>query len=171
MQRITPNLEDTSMQMTEVKNTLSVLNRIMEVELAGVVRYTHFSLMIYGNNRLPMVEKIKGNTQENIFHAHKAWEFVSLLGNQISLSIGKLLETQKHDIADILRVSLDHEKAAVKDYYELLKLSEGGASVLLEEYAKEMIASEELHLDEMNELLGHSSNIEAFQPYIGTGHE
>ncbi|HLU69943.1 MAG TPA: bacterioferritin, partial [Fibrobacteria bacterium] len=27
------------------------LNKILELELAGVVRYTHYSLMVYGYNR------------------------------------------------------------------------------------------------------------------------
>ena len=29
------------------------LNHIMELELAGVVRYSHYALMIYGYNRIP----------------------------------------------------------------------------------------------------------------------
>ena len=32
-----------------------ILNEIMEYELAGVVRYTHYSLMITGPYRLPIV--------------------------------------------------------------------------------------------------------------------
>ena len=33
-----------------------ILNEIMEYELAGVVRYTHSSLMVSGPNRIPIVE-------------------------------------------------------------------------------------------------------------------
>jgi len=68
------------------------------------------------------------------------------------LKIGALLETEKHDIGDILRESLEHEKAALTAYYDLLKIAEGN-SVLLEEYAREMIVQEELHLDEVNKML------------------
>jgi bacterioferritin len=32
---------------------VKLLNQIMEAELAGVVRYTHYSLMIFGHNRIP----------------------------------------------------------------------------------------------------------------------
>lgn len=35
--------------------TIDILNTIMEFELAGVVRYTHYSLMVTGPNRLPIV--------------------------------------------------------------------------------------------------------------------
>lgn len=48
-----------------------------------------------------------------------------------------------------MRESLEHEKAAIVSYYEILKLTEG-KSVLLEEFAHEMIVGEELHLDEVN---------------------
>ena len=134
----------------------------MELELAGVVRYTHYSLMVYGYNRIPIVDWLKGNASEGLAHAHKAGELVTLLGGHPSLKIGPLLETEKHDIGDILRESLDHEQQSLASYYELLKVSEG-KSVLLEEYAREMIMLEELHLDEVNKMLRKPGDIQPFQ--------
>lgn len=131
---------------------VDALNRIMEIELAGVVRYTHYSLMVFGYNRIPIVSWLKGNAAEGLAHAQKAGELVTLLGGHPSLKIGSLLETEKHDIGDILRESLAHEKSALAAYYDLLKLAEG-KSVLIEEYAREMIMLEELHLDEVNKML------------------
>ena len=78
------------------------------------------------------------------------------------MKIGTLLETEKHDVGDILQESLEHEKAAVASYYELLKVSEG-KSVLLEEYAREMIVGEELHLDEVNKMLRKSGDVQPFR--------
>jgi bacterioferritin len=144
------------------KKAVVILNRIMELELAGVVRYTHYSLMVYGYNRLPIVSWLKGNAEESLTHAHKAGELVTLMGGHPSLKIGPLLETEKHDIGDILRESLDHETAAVKAYNDLLKVSEG-KSVLLEEYAREMIVGEELHLDEVNKMLRKPGEIGTFR--------
>lgn len=143
------------------KKAVVILNRIMELELAGVVRYTHYSLMVYGYNRLPIVSWLKGNAEESLAHAHKAGELVTLMGGHPSLKIGPLLETEKHDIGDILRESLEHETAAVKAYNDLLKVSEG-RSVLLEEYAREMIVGEELHLDEVNKMLRKPGEIARF---------
>lgn len=143
------------------KKAVVILNRIMELELAGVVRYTHYSLMVYGYNRLPIVSWLKGNAEESLTHAHKAGELVTLMGGHPSLKIGPLLETEKHDIGDILRESLDHETAAVKAYNDLLKVSEG-KSVLLEEYAREMIVGEELHLDEVNKMLRKPGEVGRF---------
>lgn len=151
------------MDSNKTKSAIDALNRIMELELAGVVRYTHYSLMVYGYNRIPIVSWLKGNAEEGLTHAHKAGELVTLLGGHPSLKIGALLETEKHDIGDILRESLGHEKAALSAYYDLLKVAEGD-SVLLEEYAREMIVQEELHLDEVNKMLRKPGEI---QPFIG----
>lgn len=148
----------------DIKNAIDVLNKIMEIELAGVVRYTHYSLMIYGYNRIPIVSWMKSNAQEGLNHAHKAGEMVTLLGGHPSLKIGALLETQKHDIGDILRESLEHENSALEAYYELLKISESGNSVHLEEFARQLIVEEELHLDEVNKMLRKPGDVEAFKP-------
>ena len=134
----------------------------MELELAGVVKYTHYSLMVYGYNRIPIVSWLKGNADESLAHAHKAGELVTLLGGHPSLKIGQLLETEQHDIGDILRESLAHEKVALAAYYDLLKIAEG-QSVLLEEYAREMIVQEELHLDEVNKMLRRPGETHAFK--------
>jgi len=144
------------------KKAIELLNKILETELAGVVKYTHYSLMIYGYGRIPIVGWMKGNADEGLTHAHKAGELVTLMGGHPSLKIGSLLETHKHDIGDILRESLEHEKAALSLYYELLKVAEGGVSVLLEEYARDMIVTEELHLDEVNKMLRNPGDIEPF---------
>lgn len=144
------------------KRAVVILNRIMELELAGVVRYTHYSLMVYGYNRIPIVSWLKANATESLVHAHRAGELATLMGGHPSLKIGPLLETEKHDIGDILRESLEHENASIKAYKDLLKATEG-KSVLLEEFAREMIVGEELHLDEVNKMLRKPGEIAPFR--------
>jgi len=126
------------------KRAVVILNRIMELELAGVVRYTHYSLMVYGYNRIPIVSWLKGNADESLAHAYRAGELVTLMGGHPSLKIGPLLETEKHDIGDLLKAS-------------------EGKSVLLEEFAREMIVGEELHLDEVNKMLRKPGEIAPFR--------
>lgn len=146
---------------TEKTGAIETLNRIMELELAGVVRYTHYSLMVFGYNRIPIVSWLKGNADESMAHAHKAGEFVTMMGGHPSLKIGPLLETHKHDIGDILRESLEQETTTLEAYYDLLKVVEG-RSVALEEYAREMILLEETHLDEVNKMLRKPGEITPF---------
>jgi bacterioferritin len=131
---------------------LKILNKILEAELAGVVRYMHYSLMIYGHNRIPIVSWLRSQATESMAHAQEAGELITHFGGHPSLGIGSLLESHKHDIGDILRESLDHEKATLLHYHELLQLSEG-KSVLLEEYARKLIAAEEMHLGDVDKML------------------
>src|SRR6478752_3341195 len=149
------------MEATDNNAAIEILNRILELELAGVVRYTHYSLMIFGYNRIPIVSWLKGNADESLAHAYKAGELVTWLGGHPSLKIGALLETHKHDIGDILRESLEQERSTLDAYYELLSLAEG-KNVALEEYAREMIMLEEQHQDEINKMLRKPGDLDPF---------
>ncbi|MFA6163361.1 MAG: ferritin-like domain-containing protein [Methylobacter sp.] len=131
---------------------VKVLNKILETELAGVVRYTHYALMVYGYNRIPIVSWMRGQATESLSHANEAGELITHLDGHPSLGIGSLLETHRHDIGDILRESLDHEALALSAYNELLKLV-NGRHVMLEEYARRMIAQEEMHLGDVRKML------------------
>lgn len=131
---------------------VSVLNRILEIELAGVVRYTHYSFMVFGYSRIPIVSWLRSQATESMRHAEEAGELITHLDEHPSLGIGELLETYKHDIGDILRESLEHERTAVALYRELLDLTTD-RSVLLEEYARRMVAEEEMHVGEVIKML------------------
>ncbi|MDO8347741.1 MAG: ferritin-like domain-containing protein [Rugosibacter sp.] len=140
---------------------LKILNRIMELELAGVVRYTHYALMIYGYNRIPIVDWLQKQGDESLLHARRAGDLVTWLGGHPSLGIGPLLESHKHDIGDILRESLAHEVETLKVYEELLALAKD-QDVRLEEYARELISEELAHLDEVDKMLRKPGQTEAF---------
>jgi len=144
------------------KKIISTLNHIMELELAGVVRYTHYALMIYGYNRIPIVDWMQKNADESLLHARQAGELVTWLGGHPSLAIGPLLETHQHDIGDIMRESLIHESEALKAYYTLLALVKD-KDIRLEEYARTMIAEEITHADEVNKMLRKAGQTEPYK--------
>lgn len=131
---------------------VETLNAILETELAGVVRYTHYSLMIFGHARIPITKWFRDEANESLAHAVQAGEYVTSFGGHPSLKIGKLLETHQHDINDILLESIQHEKEGVARYRELLALVEG-KDIRLEEYARTMIQTEEDHLSEIEKML------------------
>ena len=131
---------------------VATLNRILELELAGVVRYTHYSLMVYGFNRIPIVAWLRDQATEALAHAQAAGEWVTTLGEHPSLAVGPLLETSKHNIAQILHESLDNEREGLALYHKLLDLTRD-KNVALEEYARDMISAEEQHLAEVEKML------------------
>ena len=140
---------------------VKLLNQIMEAELAGVVRYTHYALMVFGHNRIPIVSWLRNEASTCLTHANEAGELVTHFGEHPSLKIGSLLETHKHGINDILVESLEAEKVGLTLYKQLLDMVVD-RSVLLEEYARRMISEEELHIGEVNKMLRKPGEIEQF---------
>ncbi|MCU1228883.1 MAG: Ferritin Dps family protein [Acidobacteria bacterium] len=142
------------------QKVVEALNRILEAELAGAVRYTHYSLMIFGYNRIPIVSWLREQANESMAHATQAGEIVTALGEHPSLGIGPLLETHKHDVGDILREALENERTGIRMYKELLELV-AGKSVWLEEYARQMIHQEEMHAFEVDKMLRRPGDIKS----------
>jgi bacterioferritin len=132
--------------------TIDLLNTILEFELAGVVRYTHYSLMVTGPNRIPIVQFFRQQAAESLTHAQQAGEIVTGLDGHPSQKIAPIEETYKHSVRDILAESLNHENRALELYKQLLHVVEG-ASVYLEEYARGQIGQEELHSLELRKML------------------
>ncbi len=143
------------------KSTITLLNKILELELAGVVRYTHYSLMVFGYNRIPIVSWMGEQADESLGHAREAGELITHLGGHPSLSIGPLLETENHEIGAILHESLAHERLALETYKELFALVKG-KSVLMAEYARRMITEEEMHQGEVDKMLRTPGEIAMF---------
>ena len=141
------------------KKVIAQLNRILECELAGVVRYTHYSMMIFGYSRIPIVAWFQAEATESLAHAQQAGEMVTRLGGHPSLAIGPLLETHEHDIGQILRETLQAEHVALGLYNDLLGLV-AGKNVALEEYARTLIEAEEEHIDEIDKMLRKPGEVE-----------
>lgn len=140
------------MKDLDLNATTNLLNSIMEFELAGVVRYTHYSLMVTGPNRIPIVAFFKAQASESLVHAQQVGEILTGLEGHPSQRISPIEETYQHTVRDILEESLNHEKKALELYKKLLDTVQD-ASVYLEEFARTMIGQEELHNIEIKKML------------------
>lgn len=149
------------MSAIDKDKVITVLNRILEAELAGVVRYTHYSFLVFGFGRIPMVSWLREQASESLLHAQQAGEWITTLGAYPSLRIGSLLDSHKHDIGAILRESLEAEGDALTLYRELLALVED-RSVALEEFARQMILAEEGHAAQVDKMLRKPGELSAF---------
>jgi bacterioferritin len=150
------------MNDTTRTKAVEILNKILEMELAGTIHYTHYSFMVFGYNRIPIVSWLEKQATESMTHARAAGELVTQLGAHPSLAIGPLLETHKHDIGDILRESLTHEKKTLVEYERLLELVQS-EDVMLEEFAREHIYLERLHIGEVDKMLRKPGDIESVE--------
>ena len=151
------------MAALDKEKIVGLLNSILEQELAGVIRYTHYSFLVFGHNRIPIVSWLRDQAVESLTHAQQAGEMITLLGAYPSLKIGPLLDSHKHDVGAILRESLETEDKALTLYRELLRCAEG-RSVVLEEYVRQMVYAEELHAGEVDKMLRTSGEVASFQP-------
>ena len=149
------------MKQLETEKVVAILNRLLEAELAGVVRYTHYSFMVFGFGRIPIVSWLRTQADESLVHAQQVGEWITTLGAYPSLEIGALLDSHQTDIGAMLRESLDSERRALGVYRELLD-AVADASVALEEFARQMIHAEELHTGEVDKMLRNPGDIASF---------
>ncbi|NEP00723.1 MAG: bacterioferritin [Symploca sp. SIO2E9] len=136
----------------DLNETTKQLNIIMQFELAGVVRYTHYSLMVTGPYRIPIVDFFKQQASESLLHAQEAGEIIVGLEGHPTQMVAPIDETNKHSVKDLLEESFNHETKALTMYKELLATVEN-ASIYLEEFARTKIGQEELHTLEIKKML------------------
>ena len=150
--RLVPHREREDRMDLAIDETIDTLNEILELELAGAVRYTQYSLMVFGHARIPITEWMRQQAAEGLLHATMAGEEVTTLGGKVSLGIGELVGTHHGAVDEMMEEMLVHERRGITLYTRLLELVEG-RSVSLEEYAREMIRNEELHVAEIDKML------------------
>jgi bacterioferritin len=131
---------------------IEVLNQIVELELAGAVRFTQYSLMVFGHARIPIQDWMREQAQQSLTHGIQAGEEVTSLGGQVSLGIGELVGTHHASVDEMLQEMIIQERHGIALYRRLLELTEG-CHVSLEEMARQMIRSEELDLAEIEKML------------------
>ena len=134
------------------EEAIKTLNEIVELELAGAVRYTQYSLMVFGHARIPIIGWMRQQAAEALMHATLAGEEVTTLGGRVSLEIGELVGTHHDALDDMMQEMLLHERQGITMYQRLLALVEG-RHVSLEEFAREMLRNEAVHVSEIDKML------------------
>ena len=140
------------MKELDTNKVCGILNEIIELEMAGVVRYAHSSLMVTGPNRIPIVQFLQEQATESLQHALQAGEYITGFDGHPSQRISEIEENHNHSVEQILTESLEHEMKAVEKYKELLD-EVADASIMLEEYARGQIGMEEQHALEIRKML------------------
>jgi len=133
------------------EKAVKVLNEIFAIEMTGVIRYTHYSLIVVGYNRIPIVKWMQSQAQESLDHATQAGEMITTYEEHPTLLINNIVTANTHSIPEIFTESLTHEKLALEKYYELLEITTNKC-IILEEYAKRLIVEEENHIIEVEKM-------------------
>ena len=137
--------------MSNSKELLPLLDKILEAELSGVVRYLHYSFMIFGPNRIPITKWFRDHATEGFAHATLIGEKITALGGHPSIKVKPVPETNNHNIMDILKEALEYEKEALGYYHDLL--AKVGDDVAMEEMVRKQIADETAHTEEIEKMI------------------
>jgi bacterioferritin len=148
---------ETKFDKTDV---LKRLDQILEAELSGVVRYLHYSFMIFGPNRIPITKWFRDQATEGFDHAVAIGEKITALGGHASVKVKPVPETNQHNVLAMLKESLEYEHESLKLYYELLPIVE--KDVAFDELVRSLIKSETAHVEEVEKMIRSSSGSDRF---------
>lgn len=140
----------------DVDAAVRQLGKILEMELATVVYYTHYAFMIYGHARIPIRSWFNEQATESLVHAQEAGDLIVHLGHRPQMGIASLPTTHHNTIDEILTEAVEREEDGVQLYRDLLALIKDKSTVL-EEYATRMVSVEAMHVSEMNLMLQRSA--------------
>ncbi|MCT7974989.1 ferritin-like domain-containing protein [Laspinema olomoucense] len=140
------------MKELNLKKTIELLNSIMEFELAGMVRYTHYSLMVTGPNRIPIVTFFQAQATDSLNSAQQVGEIITGLEGHPSLRISKMEESYTHSVRKSVEESINHEKKGLERYRDLLDIVQN-SSIYLEKFTRKMVASTEINIIELRKML------------------
>jgi len=127
---------------------MECLEQIFQAEMAGIVRYLHYSFMIMGHNRIPIQKWFRDQAQESMDHATLIGEKITSLGGHPPVISARVEETHVHSVD---QESLGFEGNTLKLYQRLVKLA--GDDIALEEMARSFVRIETEHLDEVLKML------------------
>ena len=159
----TLNRENAQLAVKDKKAVADALNRILQMELAGTVLYTHYALVVCGNDCLPFIKWLEGQADESLRHAKTAGSLLTQLGAHPSLGIAHVSEIEHEDTNSILRASLAFEKTALSHYVTLLEMVQGDTNAMLEEYARQHVYLEMQHIGEIEKMLRRPGDLKKYE--------
>jgi bacterioferritin len=139
------------MQELDHNKAVDLLNAIISFELAGVVRYTYYSLIAIDSKQTNLVNFFQEQASESLTHAQKVGEILTSLSGQSNLIFASI-DIEKQPMKELLAASWQHETKALELYNQLLEIV-SGKNVYIEEFVRNMIAEEGGHSLELKNML------------------
>ena len=70
------------MKPKHARQAVDILNHILEMELAGTIHYTHYSFMVFGYGRIPIVKWLEEHCKSvactpQVLAEHEHWRQMS----------------------------------------------------------------------------------------------
>lgn len=133
------------------QKVIKKLNELMNFELLGVMKYTHYSFSVFGQRRLAVIGFLHEQANESLMHATKIGEKITALGGKPVVETNTRISKSFKTIEDILSDSLDHEREALEAYKRLLKDVED--DVVMDGFVRDFVVEESSHQEEVEKML------------------
>jgi bacterioferritin len=151
-----PQIEEASMPIEapmaiDSKAVVAQLNKLLEMELSGVTRYLHYSFMVFGANRIPIVAWFRDQVNEGVAHSVLVGEKITAYNGEPSVAVRPVPTTRHQSLRAMLEESSVFERESLAEYVNLLGMAED--DIALEEFARAQILAETTHLEEVDKML------------------
>lgn len=131
---------------------IQALNKDLEKEMAGIVRYLHHSFIVFGPNRGPLVQMFRQQATESMTHAIQLGEKITALGGHPTVSVAQVFEPGHQTVEDMIEEDLKAEKDQLKLYSDQLK-EFGDDNLPMKLMLENIIVTEQTHVEEMEKYL------------------
>lgn len=138
------------------KKLVEELNKDLEKEMAGIVRYLHHSFIVFGPHRGPLVQMFRNQAQEAVNHAIQLGEKITALGGHPTVKVEQVFEPGYQTIEDMLAEDLEAEKKQLELYTKQLR-DLGDDNLPLKLMLEQIIVSEQNHVEEIEKYLRTSN--------------
>jgi bacterioferritin len=131
-----------------------ILDEVFQEEMAGIIRYLHYSFMVMGHNRIPIQKWFRDQAQESMNHAILIGEKITSYGGHPTLKAAEVPETHSHLLDKLLEECIAFETRGLNLYKKLAE--KAGDDLALEELARQLVREETEHLDEIEKMMRKS---------------
>jgi len=135
---------------------IKALNKDLEREMAGIVRYLHHSFIVFGPNRGPLVQMFRQQASEATAHAVQLGEKITALGGHPTVRVEQVFEPGEQTIEEMIEEDLRAEKEQLELYTQQLR-DFGNENLSMKLMLEQIIIAEQNHVEEMEKYLRPSN--------------
>jgi len=135
---------------------IKALNKDLEREMAGIVRYLHHSFIVFGPNRAPLIQMFRAQATESMAHAIQLGEKITALGGHPTVRVDQVFEPGDQSVEEMLAEDLKAEKVQLELYTGQLK-EFGEENLPMKLMLEQIIIAEQTHVEDIEKYLRTSN--------------
>jgi len=146
----------------DTERLIDVLNQVVATEIVCFLRYTQHSIAATGIDRAQVAAEFTEHASEEMQHGLRAAERVSQLGGTPDFDPATLIRrahteyvtTDEADLDRMLAENLVAERIVITSYQQIIRWI-GNSDPTTRRMMEDILAEEEEHADDLNDLLGN----------------